>query len=415
MGDHRPAQAAQQLGPAGSVSCSVPAPPTAHRRTVHRPPTRQPDGGRRDTSAPSGLPAEVERLEHGAPVADHLAAPLKAAVAVVGDVQLAGVVATPAAELAAVARGPVTAPTARAQAALRPVRQTEVGPALSEDEGVARRRRLPLAGRQQALAVVGGHHARRLVVAGQQHRADVSEELHLESEFVAQNYRYDLQPLIEQYSSQQDAENKEIIGIRREDNTWILRFADGDIYRANNLYWGDSRKDFYARLETEFEQSLTEEEKNSLLCFGDLSLLTVRYTLKRKIQEQAQSYFIPQSFTYDNGHYIFDVQDKTVFGTFFIDSETIDKEEIARRIRKMRKAFTRVNEDFKKLIVSEEVKMLPHFFPVLRENFDFDPFEQTQKLPFFIGPYAPWKKAFSNCEFPFMINMMSSFIDHRIN
>ena len=52
---------------------------------------------RRDHSAPSGSPAKVERLKYGAFLADHLTAPLEAAVTVFGDINLTSIIPTAAA------------------------------------------------------------------------------------------------------------------------------------------------------------------------------------------------------------------------------------------------------------------------------------------------------------------------------
>ncbi len=203
-----------------------------------------------------------------------------------------------------------------------------------------------------------------------------------EAYFVSDFYRYNIEQVINSIGlSLNDWENldqllspyredKELLTIEKtspsdliDTEHWILKTKDDFIINCKNLIWGRGPKSFLKVLAS--KDSLPESLVQSIEDIKTTPGYLVNFELNKKIIEENQTFFLPQSLTHDWGHFIgesleneSDKQSLSFVGQ--VHEEEITSEDLAKKIKLLKRTLKRVfenfgNEEAKHIYFSEEM------------------------------------------------------------
>lgn len=166
----------------------------------------------------------------------------------------------------------------------------------------------------------------------------------------------------------------EVVAVKKNDPDnfatpayWIVELANGQQVHCEYLFWGRSPYHFLEvfsdkkALSGEFIESC-EKTKSAMS-------ITVRFYLKNKISERAETFLIPLSITNETGHLIAEFNnstDETINNercvqyldcTLYTDPNHSDEESISRNIRALRKNLERPFPQLEKNILSEYISI----------------------------------------------------------
>ena len=192
---------------------------------------------------------------------------------------------------------------------------------------------------------------------------------------------------------EQDSLDFEIVSIIRNNDNWEINLSNESKVITKKLYWGRSRKDYYNLLNITSRESLNKDEKKFLLNVQEHSLLSVYFEFNECIHETSRTLFIPQSQTYDKGHYILDFntpdeshKTQSMTANIVIHNRDADEHELGEKIKKMKRKLNRLFPGFLKSMRTEEINYFPNLLSKIESIESRDNFE---KLPEFIGTQSP--------------------------
>jgi hypothetical protein len=179
--------------------------------------------------------------------------------------------------------------------------------------------------------------------------------------------------------------NFKIDRIFREDETWKLRLSDGSFINALELYWMESTSSFYELLDEQLSSRLSKKQVTNLLAQQCVSTLYYGARIPRiESIKNNQTFFIPQSFTHDWGHFIFDFEvdeltnQHVINGLCLIYENDLEEAEIGKKVTALKKSLERINPDIIANIVDEKIKFTADSFAFADEKFEANLFDELK-------------------------------------
>lgn len=167
-----------------------------------------------------------------------------------------------------------------------------------------------------------------------------------------------------------------------EKTNYILHTGEFESIHCENLYWSESPKDFYSKVEN-------KNKVNDAL--GELcntvehrAAMAVHFEVDGQIYEDKGTVFLPQSVTHEWGHFICDFEDfdpaknkQNFTCLMFVNEDEVNEEELAKKIRLMKRVLERTIPDFAKMKYDEHIHYDSEFFidsvkDELVNDIDFD-------------------------------------------
>ncbi|MBA2405875.1 MAG: hypothetical protein H0V66_13950, partial [Bdellovibrionales bacterium] len=186
-----------------------------------------------------------------------------------------------------------------------------------------------------------------------------------------------------------------------EKGEWLLTFKDFNKISCENLYSALSPKKFLSFLKN--KESITPDVIDFCSSANIQAALSITWLMKKEYSSEERTFFIPQSMTHEWGHFIveFDNTDEgqLCHGLFLIHEDEPQTEDLASKIRLMKRVLERVFPDFESNIHKEYIRFDDEMFVSdvkdnLIEQISFD--YPTLK---FVGQAAPMKPQFFNEKF----------------
>ncbi len=220
-------------------------------------------------------------------------------------------------------------------------------------------------------------------------RAKPHKLLAFESYFIDKPLVINMNEVVDDLDLRSDQIKGTILSIKKKDDSWLLLLSNHIEIKTKNLFWGKSRKDFYDLLDTESKECLSSEELAIITGVEEYSLLNIYLELDEVIKNESQTLFIPQSQTYDYGHYILDFhkpdpikKTQNISVNIVIHNRDADEEELGEKIKKMKRKVSRIFPNFSKSIKSEEINL---FRNILCSFSGKEELSLGKNLPRFIG------------------------------
>jgi len=246
-------------------------------------------------------------------------------------------------------------------------------------------------------------------------RAKSMELLKGEHFFLTKGYRLDISSLFAaedwEHLDQILSEHLDIRiveGIEKTDakdlvarDEWLLTFKDFKKMSCENLYSSLSPKKFLHYLKN--KEKMTPDVIDFCSSTHNQSALSITWVLKKDLFPEERTVFIPQSMTHEWGHFIVEFENTTegqlCHGLFLIHEEEPQSEDLATKIKLMKRVLERVFPDFENNIYKEYIRFDDEMFisdikDNLIEQMSFD----YPSLKF-IGQAAPLKPQFAQEKF----------------
>lgn len=145
-----------------------------------------------------------------------------------------------------------------------------------------------------------------------------------------------------------------------EKTNYILHTGEYESLECEYLYWCDSPKDFYKKVENKdkINDALGE------LCHSveHRSAMAVNFEVEAKIFDNSGTVFLPQSVTHEWGHFICDFQNfdpainkQNFTCLMFVNEDEVNEEELAKKIRLMKRVIERTMPEFAKVKHNEHI------------------------------------------------------------
>lgn len=198
-------------------------------------------------------------------------------------------------------------------------------------------------------------------------------------------------------SSIKKSEPKDLV----EKTNFVLSTGEYENLECENLYWCESPKSFYKLLSN--KEDVSDAVTSYCASVEERVGLTVNFEAQGKIYDEAGTVLLPQSATHEWGYFILDfephdpAQNKQVFKSMmFINLDEVNEEELAKKIRLMKRVIGRVFPDF------DKVKFTEHYHyneQSLIKNFQDEEFyKENNELGClkFVGIGAPLKTSLTS-------------------
>ena len=246
-------------------------------------------------------------------------------------------------------------------------------------------------------------------------RAKPMELLEGEHFFLNKGYRLDIDSLF----TKEDWDNLDAIisqhldiriveGIEKtevkdlvEKNEWLLTFKDYKKIACENLYSSISPKKFLGFLKN--KDAMTPDVIEVCSSSKIQAAMSITWLMKKEFTTEERTLFIPQSMTHEWGHFIIEFETTKeghlCHGLFLIHEEEPQSEDLASKIKLMKRVLERVFPDFEANIKKEYIRFDDEMFisevkDNLIEQISFD--YPTLK---FLGQMSPMKPQFSQEKF----------------
>lgn len=152
-----------------------------------------------------------------------------------------------------------------------------------------------------------------------------------------------------------------------EKQEWMLSFKDFTKLTCENLYVAMSPKRFLSYLAG--KEAMTAELIDVCSAATTRGAISVTWILNKELHQADQTLFIPQSMTHEWGHFIVDFESfdhKTNTGLchvlFLIHEEEPQSEDLAAKIKLMKRVLERVFPDLEKFIAKEFIRFDEEMF-----------------------------------------------------
>jgi hypothetical protein len=179
-----------------------------------------------------------------------------------------------------------------------------------------------------------------------------------------------------------------------EKNEWLLSFKDFSEITTENLYLSSSPKRFLNFLQR--KEELSKELIDVCTSIKSQAAISVSWILNKEVHGDEQTLFIPQSMTHEWGHFIvefekynFEKKEQLCHILFLIQEEEPQTEDLATKIKLMKRVLDRVFPDIEKNIKKEYIRFDEEMFlsgikdeMIVQMGFDYP----TLK---FLGQIAP--------------------------
>lgn len=186
-----------------------------------------------------------------------------------------------------------------------------------------------------------------------------------------------------------------------EKDEWLLTFKDFKQIACENLYSALSPKRFLNFLKN--KEKMTSDVIDFCSSTKIQAAISITWFMKKEFHHEERTLFIPQSMTHEWGHFIVEFENTSeghlCHGLFLIHENEPQTEDLAQKIKLMKRVIERVFPDFEINIVKEYIRFDEEMFisdikDNLIEQIGFD--YPTLK---FLGQVAPMKPEFTGEKF----------------
>ena len=140
-----------------------------------------------------------------------------------------------------------------------------------------------------------------------------------------------------------------------------VQIGENEVVNCEKLYWCQSPKSFFKKVEN--KNSLSDELAAYCSTLEHRIGLTVHFEIDKKVYQGKGTVFLPQSVTHEWGHFIADFQDYnevTQMQDFtcmmFVDEDEVNEEDLAKKIKLMKRVIERVFPEFGKGKYKERIQ-----------------------------------------------------------
>ena len=181
-----------------------------------------------------------------------------------------------------------------------------------------------------------------------------------------------------------------------EKTNFVLKTGEHENFECEKLYWCDSPKAFYKLLKN--KKDLSDATSAFCSALEERVGLTVHFEVEKEIYEEHGTVLLPQSVTHEWGYFILDFdkfdpeRNVQVFRSMmFIDLDEVNEEELAKKMKLMKRVIGRVFPDFDKVKYTEHIHyneqlLIKNF----KDDLYFENNPEVENLKF-IGNGAPVK------------------------
>ena len=129
-----------------------------------------------------------------------------------------------------------------------------------------------------------------------------------------------------------------------EDAKWKIDCSDGTEVLCTHLYWGEAPAKFLELVEN--KNIFTDNQVEFFESTKTPCSLYVKFQFDQKVTEIEETVFIPLSYTHEWGHFIGEFNKESEFKEIeffsYIDKDEASEDDVAKKIRLLKKAFEKV-------------------------------------------------------------------------
>jgi hypothetical protein len=240
------------------------------------------------------------------------------------------------------------------------------------------------------------------LLEGEHFFLDKGYRLDISSLFTAEDWE-NLDTIISQFIDIRIVEGIEKTEVKDlvEKGEWLITFKDFNKISCENLYSSLSPKKFLSFLKN--KDQMTPDVIDFCTSTNIQAAISLTWLMKKEYSSEERTLFIPQSMTHEWGHFIVEFENtpegQLCHGLFLIHEEEPQTEDLAGKIKLMKRVIERVFPDFESNIYKEYIRFDEEMFisdvkDSLIEQISFD--YPTLK---FVGQSAHMKPQFSNEKF----------------
>lgn len=140
-----------------------------------------------------------------------------------------------------------------------------------------------------------------------------------------------------------------------------IRTGESETLECETLYWCESPKTFYAKVENKDEISDGVAAYSTAL--EHRIGLTVHFKVDKKVYDGKGTVFLPQSVTHEWGHFIADFSEFDELASsqefscmMFVNEDEVNEEDLAKKIKLMKRVIERVFSEFGKGKYKERIQ-----------------------------------------------------------
>jgi hypothetical protein len=149
-----------------------------------------------------------------------------------------------------------------------------------------------------------------------------------------------------------------------EKDEWLLTFKDFKKMSCESLYSSLTPKKFLNLLKN--KESLTPDVIDFCSSAHSTGAMSITWSMKKEITSEQRTLFIPQSMTHDWGHFVVEFENSSdgflCHGLFLVHEEEPQSEDLASKIKLMKRVLDRVFPDFENAIHKEYIRFDEEMF-----------------------------------------------------
>lgn len=149
-----------------------------------------------------------------------------------------------------------------------------------------------------------------------------------------------------------------------EKSEWTLMFKDFRKMTCEFIYHSLSPKKFLAHLKN--KDQMTPDVIDLCSSAKTQGALSITWLMKKDVVSDERTFFIPQSMTHEWGHFIVEFENtaegQLCHGLFLVHEEEPQSEDLASKIRLMKRVLERVFPDFENTIAKEYIRFDDEMF-----------------------------------------------------
>jgi hypothetical protein len=177
-----------------------------------------------------------------------------------------------------------------------------------------------------------------------------------------------------------------------EKSNFKIHTGEHENFECEFLYWCKSPKEFYKKVED--KESMSDDLGKYCSTLEHRTGLVIHFDVDKKIFENKATVFLPQSATHEWGHFICDFNEfneatgrQEFSSLMFVDEDEVNEEDLAKKIRLMKRVIERIFTDFAKSRYDEVIHYSQELFI---NKCDDTLFNSLKSLPIkFVGQGAP--------------------------
>ena len=179
-----------------------------------------------------------------------------------------------------------------------------------------------------------------------------------------------------------------------------LKTGELETLECEKLYWCESPKNFYTKVENKDE--LSDAVGAYCTALEHRVGLTVHFKVDKKVYDAKGTVFLPQSVTHEWGHFIADFSEfdelehsQEFSCMMFVNEDEVNEEDLAKKIKLMKRVIERVFSEFGKGKYEERIQ---YDRSVLINKAQDDLFKGAQEPITFVGEGSPLKEDLADSE-----------------